>query len=295
MSVPADLNRFYGDLLGGGLAPRTVELVARMMSGAFRRAVDAGILESNPCQRARPPKAQTRETPVWELHETQEFFANPVVRAHPHYTLFKLMGATGLRRGEALALSRGDCDLEDGVIHVRRNLAMVGSDVQFGSPKTRRSRRDVTIGADVVDLLRSHLAQQRELQVAMGSEWNSTHDLVFPDSRGEPQNPTNVTHAFRALVAKTGLPRVPLHALRHAHGSLCLERGMPVVAVAARLGHSPAVLLSTYARARDGSQDIAAGLEGLLDGEQPPALTVVPGADEDDEDEDDAVSEGAEQ
>ena len=54
---------------------------------------------------------------------------------------------------------------------------------------------------------------------------------------------------------------------------------MPIHVVAARLGHDPATLLRVYAQAGDDSQDAAAGLEGLLDGERPP-LRVVPAVDD---------------
>ncbi len=57
---------------------------------------------------------------------------------------------------------------------------------------------------------------------------------------------------------------------------------MPIHVVAQRLGHDPAMLLRVYAHAGDGSQDVAAGLEGLLDG-SPPELRVVPGRDEEPE------------
>jgi integrase len=120
------------------------------------------------------------------------------------------------------------------------------------------------------------------------------HGLVFPGPDGRAQNPVNVSNAFRQLVAKTDLPPVTLHSLRHQHGTLCLERGMPVHAVASRLGHSPSVLLNIYAHARAGSQDSAAALEGLLDGGQPPALTVVAGPDEDEDDEPETLTEAGE-
>jgi Phage integrase family len=86
-----------------------------------------------------------------------------------------------------------------------------------------------------------------------------------------------VSAAFSRLVARTGLPRVTLHSLRHQHGTLLLDQGEPIHDVAARLGHDPAVLLRRYAHHGRDSQDGAAGFESLLDGERPP-LRAVPGA-----------------
>jgi hypothetical protein len=63
--------------------------------------------------------------------------------------------------------------------------------------------------------------------------------------------------------------------LRHAHETLLLDRGIPLHVVAAMMGHDPATMLRHYAHVAPGSQRQAAGLEDLLDGEQP-TLRAVP-------------------
>jgi integrase len=279
-----DLDLLYGDMLAGrrhharsrrglGLKPGTVAAVHAMLSGVFSRAVKRGDLSSNPCRRASPPTAQAPETPVLSREQTRELFAHEVVRADPLYPMLRLMAATGLRRGEACGLMRDDVDLAGGTIVVRHNAVPVGDEVMIGSPKTRRSRRRITIGADSVELLRDHLAAQREHRLVMGAGWREL-GLVFPGLDGRPQNPGTVSSRFKALVRAAGLPEdVTLHSLRHAHGTLCLEEGMPIHVVAARLGHDAGTLLRVYAHAGDDSQDAAADLEQLLR----PRLRVVPG------------------
>jgi hypothetical protein len=59
----------------------------------------------------------------------------------------------------------------------------------------------------------------------------------------------------RPPVAATGLPRRP-YDLRHAALSLWLDAGAPPAQIAARAGHSVAVLLSTYAHCIDGQDEI---------------------------------------
>jgi integrase len=263
------------------LSAGTVATVHAVLSGMFSRGVKPGDVAVNPCRRASPPAAQTSETPVWTLEETQAFFAHETVRADGLYPMLRLIPATGLRRGEACGLHWDDVDFDAGVVLVRHNAVPVGEEVVIQTPKTRRSRRRVTIGRDSVQLLRDRLAREREHRVSLGAGWHD-HGLVFPALDGSPQNPTTVSSRFKALVRAAGLPPVTLHALRHAHGTLCLEQGMPIHVVAQRLGHDPAMLLRVYAHAGDGSQDVAAGLEGLLDG-SPPELRVVPGRDEEPE------------
>jgi integrase len=266
---PGDLDRLYGDLLDRGLAPTSVHHVHTMMSGAFRRACKRQELATNPCTLSSPPSPEIPEKKTWSLGETQRFFSRDVVRADPLFPMLKLMAATGIRRGEALALSWADIDLDTGMLSVNHSAALVDGEVVIGEPKTKRSKRRVTLGADSVQLLRDHLAAQREHRVRMGSGWHD-QNLVFCGVDDRPRNPASVSMAFAALVAKTDdLPRVSLHALRHQHGTLCLDQGMPPHAVAARLGHSAATLMKIYAHTGDRSQDAAAALEGLLDKTRP--------------------------
>jgi integrase len=277
------LNALYADLLtsgrreaterrGKGLAPATVRLVHSLLSGCFARAVKAGSLAQNPCSRATPPGASTAETPTWSLAELREFLAHPAVRQDPDVVLWRTAATTGMRRGELLGLQWDDIDLGAGVVHVRRNAVLVDGEVVVQAPKTRQSERRVKIGAETVAALRDHLARQRERRVAIGPGYRDG-SLVFPRVDGTPRNPIHVSSAFHKLVARTGLRAVTLHSLRHAHASLLLDQGQKIHDVAARLGHTPAVLLRRYAHHDAASQDAAAALEELL--EDRPALRVV--------------------
>jgi hypothetical protein len=84
---------------------------------------------------------------------------------------------------------------------------------------------------------------------------------------------------------------VSLHALRHGHATLLLDSGERVHDLAARLGHDASVLLRTYAHHGRDSQDTAAALESLLDGDRPP-LHVVPGEEDGFGDQDGDHAEG---
>jgi len=65
--------------------------------------------------------------------------------------------ATGMRRGEILALRWADLDETLTVAHVRRSLQVSGEGLGFVEPKTRRSRRAVALPG----FLRPYLERQR--------------------------------------------------------------------------------------------------------------------------------------
>jgi integrase len=65
--------------------------------------------------------------------------------------------------------------------------------------------------------------------------------------------------AFKKVVARSGLPRIRLHDLRHTHATLLLKAGVPIKVVSERLGHStPAFTMATYQHVLPGMQAEAA-------------------------------------
>jgi integrase len=79
-------------------------------------------------------------------------------------------------------------------------------------------------------------------------------------SRGRLAHPPQVlSDAFKRLVAKSGLPRIRLHDLRHTHATLLLKAGVPIKVVSERLGHStPVFTMATYQHVLPGMQAEAA-------------------------------------
>jgi hypothetical protein len=76
-----------------------------------------------------------------------------------------------------------------------------------------------------------------------------TNRLVIVNQAGEPLHPATWGHWFDQHVKAAGLRRIRLHDVRHSAATLLLQAGIPPVVVAGILGHSPAVLLTTYAHA----------------------------------------------
>jgi integrase len=80
--------------------------------------------------------------------------------------------------------------------------------------------------------------------------------LMFPNPPGpgesfsftRPRNPRNTTTEFVRKATGLGFAGLRLHDLRGTHETHLLDKGMSVVAVAARCGHDPAVMLRSYAK-----------------------------------------------
>ena len=70
---------------------------------------------------------------------------------------------------------------------------------------------------------------------------------MFTNTGGEPLHPESISQLFGRLVARSGLPHIRFHDLRHTHASLLVASGIPVKVVSERLGHAhPSFTIHTY-------------------------------------------------
>lgn len=179
----------------------------------------------------------------WTLAQVGTF--REAVRNHRLFACW-LLSCYGMRRSEVLGLRWSAVDLDTGTLSVRRGRVAVGSDTVEGGPKSKRSRRDLPLPADVTEALRALKTAQKREALALGVAW-SEERLVAVRQDGEPLRPESFTDEFQRLRARAGLPRIKLHGLRNTSVSLMLDQGHPPHIVAAWHGHDPAVALSIYA------------------------------------------------
>jgi integrase len=82
---------------------------------------------------------------------------------------------------------------------------------------------------------------------------------MFAHPDGSCLNPDYFSQVFDRHLAKSALPAIRLHDLRHTHASILLKQGIPLKVVSERLGHSnPAFTLSAYRHLLPGMQADAA-------------------------------------
>jgi len=107
-------------------------------------------------------------------------------------------------------------------------------------------------------VLRHHRSEQERYREELGISLTDD-DFVFSYPDGTPFDPSTITHAFKKIVHKAGLPEVRLHDLRHTHASLMLKAGVHPKIVSERLGHSNiSITLDTYSHVLPGLQAAAA-------------------------------------
>ncbi len=240
-----------------GLSARTVRHHHRILSQALRKAVEAQprLLNHNPAKGAKAPKPERQEIRALDDAEIKQLLAAAQGTALRQPVLLDL--TTGLRRGELLGLRWKDIDLAKGTLTVAQSLEQTKDGLRFKPPKTKSSRRSITLPPVIVEMLRRHRTDQTEARLKIGLG-RDPDGLVFTRADGEPIVPDELSKSFVRLARRARLDGVTLHGLRHTHITQLLGRGVPLKVVSERAGHSSvAFTLDVYGHVLSGMQDQA--------------------------------------
>lgn len=248
------------------LSAKTIRNAHALLSGALGLAMRDGDIDANPSSGAAPRSGD----PVAGSALTQQEFATVVsLMVEPYRLLVLTLGRTGMRWGEATAVTWADLHLSEHppYIHVTRAWKETEERGKFeiGAPKTRRGVRRIYIDEELATQLKAHRPEDAK-----------PNDYVFVTEYGNPIRGSNFTHRhwrpkIKAAYANNLISFKPrVHDLRHSHATWLLEDGQPVTRVAARLGHDPAVLMRTYSHLMDrGAAETAQAVETMFSGVEP--------------------------
>jgi integrase len=135
-------------------------------------------------------------------------------------------------------------------VRVERALIEVHGRPEWSEGKNQRSRRTIAIDPSTVKALTAHRKFQAEERLLAGSSWVD-NDLVVATRTGTPVSPGNFDQTLDRLVAAAGVPRLSSHGLRRTAATHMVRHASDlgeIRAAADLLGHSPDVLMRTYAK-----------------------------------------------
>lgn len=173
------------------------------------------------------PHRKKIEDKYMESEEVNELLSTMTVEKWHDLTKFQIL--TGMRIGEALALTVSDLDTDKRIINVSKNYDMV-NEIVSESPKNAPSIREVFIQDELLPLCSKIKRNAIKYKIYSGSE------VLFQDKDGR----YDYWAYNKYLKSKTESiigRRLTTHALRHTHVSLLAEQGIDFDTIARRVGH----------------------------------------------------------
>ena len=142
------------------LSDSTIRQIYTVLRAGLDGAVRDSLIATNPAAKVARPGVERREAKHLEGVDVAALLK--AAESSRYHSALVLIAATGLRKGECLALSwdRSIVNLDEGWLKVRKTVGRVGKELVTSEPKTDRSRRTVPLSPAVVALLK----KQRQLR-----------------------------------------------------------------------------------------------------------------------------------
>jgi len=221
-------------------------------TGVFKFAIKFHHLESNPARylvllpKTFEEKQKSLNMAVWTRDEFSRFIAQ--VSKPAYRALFVTLYFTGMRLGEALALTWND--LTDHDISISKSLTRKTSNgtYEIKEPKTASSVRSIALNDSLYEYLLDHKDSQKVIP-GFSDNW-----FIFGNIN--PMAQASIDREKNRAVRLSGVPMIRIHDFRHSHASNLIADGVNIVAVSKRLGHSDInMTLSIYTHLLNRSND----------------------------------------
>jgi integrase len=261
----ADLQAVYAAMAEEGLADQTRLHLHRVVHRMLGHALQWGVVARNVAAMVDAPRVRAHEIEILTPAEVKVVLEK--LRGRSLYPIASMALATGMRRGELLALRWQDVDLDDATLKVERALEQTKrGGLVFKAPKTRYGRRIITLPPSAVAELRAHRKSQAEQRLALGLGKAPDDALVFPTWDGSTRSPNALTKEWALTMKAAGL-KATFHSVRHTHASTLIASGLDVLTISRRLGHgSPAITLGVYGHLFKPDDRAAAIMESVFTG-----------------------------
>lgn len=266
-----ELEKFYNDLRktkslnpdSNGNHNLLSEAVVRhqhsLLCVMLNTAVKWDFINFNPCLKlTKPPTVTRKEMKFYDEEELKKLFQHLEYENLTFKTAIYLLTLGGMRRGECLGLFWEHVDFEKKTITIKNNLLNIREKgVYLDTPKTKKSKRTISLPDICFDLLKKLKAKQELEKEMFSNDWMDT-EFVFKDEYGNYYNPSRLSRQWVLFQKKHNLKHIRLHDLRHTCATYLLSHNVPIATVSKKLGHSNIyTTLDVYTHSVD-SDDIEA-------------------------------------
>lgn len=210
---------------GGTLTNSHVNQQMIFVHKMFEVAIANRIRQDNPCNGLRRLPQQHKEMAYYTPEQFKQFDSLFEENEYSFQLLYRILMYTGMRIGEALALTWEQVNLDENYIDVKYSAYYRNGQVHIGTVKTTQSNRRIYIHRAFVKELKQWKNQQYELLKEFTSNPNS---LQIYQTTPEVLTGPNVSN-FRAILKKRlpdNLKLIRNHDFRHSHAAFLVSQGL---------------------------------------------------------------------
>lgn len=217
---------------------------AKVLDFAMKR----GFIQTNPFALVEMPTNLTKKANVTHDDEDENFYTREQLiqfltcleqeSNYKAYALFRLLAFSGMRKGEALALTWNDLNFTTNELRINKALSR-GKNNQLYVKSTKTGvARTIKMDDKTMAILKEWKKKQKQDYLILGFNTMQPKQLVFSNEQNEYLQPTKTRKWILHVQQKYNLGAITTHGLRHTHCSLLFEAGASIKEVQDRLGHS---------------------------------------------------------
>lgn len=253
-----DFQHHYNSLIDNGANPITLKNNNKFMQSCLNLAINYGYITINPANNIKFPIPVLPDNIKKTLSLSEcKIFINSLddstISLFLQFIIF-----TGLRFGEAAALTWNDINFTDNIIDVNKSLDRVDrEDLKLLSrkdfnivrnkpshknvlilqpPKTTYSFRTIPIAEALIDSLEILKARYTRFS---SKDIYTDNNLVFGKINGEHLSATTVARNLNKILNTCNITKVTPHEFRHTLATILFEKGVDMKVISTLLGHKP--------------------------------------------------------
>ncbi|KKF51183.1 tyrosine-type recombinase/integrase [Streptococcus uberis] len=228
------------------LNPNTINKIMVLLKKILDIGIKKGYYTNNPVKMLKKLPIAKAQLNYWSIEEFKEFLNLFEPEEYNYQLLFTCLFFTGMRLGEALALTWNDIDFKTQTIHITKSIYISKGISYISTTKTKAGMRRIIIHKKLNDeLINWKKNQYKLLDNFVTGDINELQ--LFQNS---PMVITkNATEKFYKKILKRdpNIKRIRIHDFRHSHASLLINQGEDYLLVKERLGHaSITTTIDTY-------------------------------------------------
>lgn len=217
--------------LSGAMMPKTVRNIWGSLHLVLNQARREGLISAVP--EIKLPKNRRHEQ---ERLTVDQMRAIITAAPEPENVFYRLLAETGMRVGEALALTPADLDLEKQTLTVSKSVF----NGQLQEPKTDSAVRTMSLSTKLCSRLSS-------CSCFVNTPDSVNNGFVFRTRTGRPWWPGDVLKTLRNHSILANVKPMGFHAWRRGAITALADLGMPEPILAYRVGHRlPGLTMGLY-------------------------------------------------